>query len=224
MAMDKRMEQLFKQIVKIYLTTAEPVGSLFLADKFGDVSSATIRNEMMALEQDGYIYQPHTSAGRVPTEKGYKFFVENFVDADKRDKITDKKMAAAVKDFKGDEKIKAAGRVAADLSQEAIIVAFNPNQLYFTGLSYLFAKPEFSEQVTITSVSQILDHCEEMMPRVLELIGNGKKVIIGSDNPFGKMCSFIAAPIRDNGLFGILGPMRMDYEKNLGLVNFVKEL
>ena len=222
--MDKRREQLFKQIVKIYLATAEPVGSLFLADKFGDVSSATIRNEMMALEQDGYIYQPHISAGRVPTEKGYKFFVENFVDVEKRDEKVDKKMAAAVKDFKDDEKIKAVGRTAAEISQEAVIVAFSPNQLYFTGLSNLFAKPEFSEQVTVTSVSQILDHCEEMMPSVLELIGGGKKVLIGTDNPFGKMCSFIAAPIRGNGLFGILGPMRMDYEKNLGLVNYIKTL
>ncbi|MEK9183218.1 MAG: hypothetical protein AAB849_01805 [Patescibacteria group bacterium] len=222
--MDKRREQLFKQIVKIYLATAEPVGSLFLADKFGDVSSATIRNEMMALEQDGYIYQPHISAGRVPTENGYKFFVDNFIDVEKRDEKVDKKIDAIVKDFKGDEKIKAAGRTAAEMSQEAIIVAFSPNQLYFTGLSYLFAKPEFAEQITVTSVSQILDHCEEMMPRVLELIGSGKKVLIGTDNPFGKMCSFIAAPIRDNGLFGILGPMRMGYEKNLELVNFVKTL
>ncbi|HBX16084.1 MAG: Transcriptional regulator of heat shock protein [Candidatus Magasanikbacteria bacterium GW2011_GWC2_41_17] len=222
--MDKRREQLFKQIVKIYLTTAEPVGSLFLADKLGDVSSATIRNEMMALEEDGYIYQPHISAGRVPTAKGYKFFVDNFVDADRRDEKTDKKIAAAVEKFKGDEQVKAAARASAEISQEAVIVAFSPNQLYFTGLSNLFAKPEFREQVIVTSVSQILDHCEEMLPRVLELIGNGKKVLIGSDNPFGKMCSFIAAPIRDNGLFGILGPMRMDYEKNLELVNFVKTL
>lgn len=222
--MNSRQAELFRQIVRIYLNTAEPVGSLFLADKFGDVSSATIRNEMMALEQDGYIYQPHTSAGRVPTEKGYKFFVDNFVDVEKRDEKIDKKIDAIVKDFKGDEKIKAAGRTAAEMSQEAVIVAFSPNQLYFTGLSHLFAKPEFSEQVTVTSVSQILDHCEEMMPRVLELIASGKKVIIGSENPFGKMCSFIAAPIRDEGLFGILGPMRMDYEKNLELVNFVKTL
>lgn len=222
--MDKRREQLFKQIVKIYLATAEPVGSLFLADKFGDISSATIRNEMMALEEEGYIYQPHISAGRVPTEKGYKFFVENFVDVEKRDEKIDKKIDATVNDFIGDEKVKAVGRAAAEMSREAVIVAFSPNRLYFTGLSHLFAKPEFAEQVSVTSVSQILDHCEEMMPRVLELIVSGKKVLIGTDNPFGKMCSFIAAPIRDNGLFGILGPMRMDYEKNLELVNFVKEL
>lgn len=222
--MDKRREQLFKQIVRTYLVTAEPVGSLFLADKFGDVSSATIRNEMMALEEDGYICQPHISAGRIPTARGYKFFVDNFINIDKRDGATDKKISTAVKGFQGDDKMKAAGRAAADLSQEAIIVAFNQNQLYFTGLSYLFAKPEFAEQVTVTSVSQILDHCEEVLPRVLELIGQGKKVLIGMDNPFGKMCSFLAAPIRREGLFGILGPMRMDYEKNLELVNFIKTL
>jgi len=225
--MEKRREWIFKQIIKIYTTTAEPVGSLYLAvQSQGKFSSATIRNEMTGLEEEGLVSQPHISAGRIPTENGFRFYLENFVASGKIDKDFLETFKKEVKNQQDPEEIKRAARLVSKAAKEAVVVAFNPNQFYYTGISYLFSKPEFREQVTVFSLSQILDHCEKVMPQVLELIDK-KNALLGSENPFGKFCSFIAMPFtfgNESGLFGILGPMRMDYQKNLNLVTSVKKI
>ncbi|MGC9125389.1 MAG: hypothetical protein ACP5GW_04620, partial [Caldisericaceae bacterium] len=80
MELEKRKEEILKRIVAEYIDTGQPVGSEKLTEKLGmPVSSATVRNDMAELEKLGYIYQPYTSSGRVPTTKGYRFYVEDFV-------------------------------------------------------------------------------------------------------------------------------------------------
>src|SRR4249920_4025959 len=77
MSMEDRKLEVLRAIVEDFISTREPVGSKALADRHNlGVSSATIRNDMAALEEDGLIAQPHTSAGRVPTDKGYRLFVD----------------------------------------------------------------------------------------------------------------------------------------------------
>ena len=78
--LDERRASILRAVVEGYIETAQPVGSSLVARR-GDVavSPATVRNEMVALEQEGYLHQPHTSAGRVPTDKGYRFFVDSLV-------------------------------------------------------------------------------------------------------------------------------------------------
>lgn len=80
--MDERRAAILRAVVEGYIETAQPVGSAAVArDAQLQVSSATIRNEMVALEQEGYLVQPHTSAGRIPTDKGYRHFVDSFIPA-----------------------------------------------------------------------------------------------------------------------------------------------
>lgn len=75
--LDDRKTAILRAVVQEYITTAQPVGSTHVSDAPGvHVSSATVRNEMAILEQDGFLIQPHTSAGRIPTDKGYRFFVD----------------------------------------------------------------------------------------------------------------------------------------------------
>ena len=77
---DRRFEVL-RAIVADYVETQEPVGSKALVDRHQlGVSSATVRNDMAALEDEGFIAQPHTSAGRIPTDKGYRLFVDKLAD------------------------------------------------------------------------------------------------------------------------------------------------
>ena len=78
--MDERKAAILRSVVEEYIETAQPVGSGHVARSSGlAVSPATVRNEMTALEQEGYLRQPHTSAGRVPTDMGYRFFVDGLV-------------------------------------------------------------------------------------------------------------------------------------------------
>lgn len=80
MELDERKIKILNAIIQTYLETGEPVGSRTIS-RFTDLklSSATIRNEMSDLEEMGYILQPHTSAGRIPSDKGYRFYVDNLM-------------------------------------------------------------------------------------------------------------------------------------------------
>ncbi|MBP5294509.1 MAG: HrcA family transcriptional regulator, partial [Lachnospiraceae bacterium] len=89
MNLDERKKKILKTIIRTYLSTGEPVGSRTISkDPEMSVSSATIRNEMVDLEEMGYIAQPHTSAGRIPTDKGYRFYVDELM-AENDQKIID---------------------------------------------------------------------------------------------------------------------------------------
>ncbi len=78
--LDDRKTAILRAVVEEYIATAQPVGSAHIANNRDvTVSSATVRNDMAALEREGYLMHPHTSAGRIPTDKGYRFFVDNLV-------------------------------------------------------------------------------------------------------------------------------------------------
>jgi len=93
--LDERKSAILSAVVQEYIATAAPVGSTHIADAPGvHVSSATVRNEMAVLEQEGYLVQPHTSAGRIPTDKGYRFFVDQLsgrsqLDASTQEQVGD---------------------------------------------------------------------------------------------------------------------------------------
>lgn len=87
--LDERKASILRAVVAEYIDTATPVGSSHVARAAGvDVSSATIRNEMSVLEREGYLVQPHTSAGRIPTDKGYRFFVDQLAPRGKLDQAS----------------------------------------------------------------------------------------------------------------------------------------
>ena len=80
--LDERKAAILSAVVREYIETAQPVGSGRVASAPGiDVSPATVRNELAALEEAGYLIQPHTSAGRIPTDRGYRFFVDALRDS-----------------------------------------------------------------------------------------------------------------------------------------------
>jgi heat-inducible transcriptional repressor len=79
--LDKRKKEILQAVIDEYISTAEPVSSATLVSKYGlNYSSATVRNELAELESNGYLDKPHTSAGRVPSEKGYRFYVDELVN------------------------------------------------------------------------------------------------------------------------------------------------
>ena len=80
MELTDRKKQILKVVVEDYVRTAEPVGSKAIAAEMGGVSSATIRNELSDLTELGYLEQPHTSAGRVPSPKGYRLYVNELME------------------------------------------------------------------------------------------------------------------------------------------------
>jgi len=224
----ERKKLILETLIKEYLKTATPVSSGILVDKYKlDISPATVRNEMMELEEENYIYQPHTSAGRIPTELAYNLFF-NELNKDKKNKeLKETEIKLLEQLFKNDEiSFKQTAKAIAELSGTAVFWAFHKNDLYYTGLANLFTQPEFKEVNMVCDVSGIIDRMEEIIDGIFEELEMGEQILIGSKNPFGNFLSTVLVKYKHNnqtGIFGILGPMRMNYNRNLSLIEFIKQ-
>ncbi|MDD2758352.1 MAG: DeoR family transcriptional regulator [Patescibacteria group bacterium] len=227
--MNERQKQLLNLVIESHITTAEPIGSRFLISEAGlDWSEATIRNDLRALEEEGYLTHPHTSAGRVPTEKGYRFYLKNLDLA--KAKISKKDndvLGMSLKEATDPElQYKHLARTLAELSGETVFFAPSPNKVYFAGLSNLFAKPEFRALELVADLSQILDHCDQCLNQFFEDDGfyDMPKFLLGKEHDFGNMLAALAFNRDEGSLLVMIGPMRMDYSRNYALMNRVKEL
>jgi len=224
--MNARQEKLFKNIIIEHLLSAKAVGSKFLVDKYSmDVSPATIRNDMAELEWQGLISRPHTSAGRVPTQKGYEYYVRNYLQAKavaSRDKELLDMLSHEIRTKEPEIVVKNIAKKIAELSNSATIVAFSKNDLFYTGLANLFSQPEFSNFDVVCNISDVIDHLDDVIGSIFDDIED-TQIKIGQNNCFSDKCSSIITRSGDK-LFGIFGPMRMDYEKNLALVNYARGL
>jgi len=224
----ERKKIILETIVQEYVKTAQPVSSGCLVEKYSlDVSPATVRNEMAELEDEGYIYQPHTSAGRVPTEQAYELLLSGWRTQKKNDSLKAAEVRMLEQMFSREETAyKQTAKAIAELSHQAVFWAFHKNDLYYTGLSNLFSQPEFRQLEIVSDISGVIDRLEELIDDNFERLPDGEQILIGAKNPFGNFLSTVLVKYRDNhqiGLFGILGPMRMDYMHNLALVRFIKD-
>ena len=136
--LDERKMKILQTIIKTYLETGEPVGSRTIS-KYADLnlSSATIRNEMADLEDLGYIIQPHTSAGRIPSDKGYRWYVDTLME-EKEQEVTEIKEQMLQKADKMDQLLKQAAKVLAANTNYATMISaptYNRNKLKFIQLS-----------------------------------------------------------------------------------------
>ncbi len=224
--MTERQQKILQAIVEEYAEVASPVGSQLLAKIF-DVSSATIRSEMANLEKMGFIEQPHTSAGRIPTDKGYRFYVNNTLGASGKSEIESsaratRALTARIGDGSvPDRTIRNAVDTLVQLTQN-LGVATIGKQLYMSGLSNLFGQPEFMQAGQVQEVARLLDNLE---PWLREAAPNEPlSVYIGSENPIGRNsgCSLIISkfrsPYSDKSFVGVIGPTRQSYKEVMGLV------
>jgi heat-inducible transcriptional repressor len=222
--MTDRQAKILATIIEQYAEVAAPVGSVMLAKIF-NVSSATIRNEMVELERAGYIKQPHTSAGRIPTDKGYRFYVNNIRDDEvpTQQAARNSKAIATRVSHSGEPAlaIKSAVDTLVQLTHNLGLATIG-SQLYVAGYSNLFGQPEFLDPIHAKEVAQLLDNLE---PWLREAAPNeALNVYIGRENPVGGgagvslIISRYRSPYSDNSYIGILGPTRQSYRSVMGLV------
>lgn len=223
-SMTERQSRILKQIIESYAVNAEPVASGLLA-KGSKVSSATIRNEMAVLEEEGYIEQPHTSAGRIPTIKGYQYYLQEYVKEKQPTEAQKRRLESA---SKSDRRVKELAKELSELTHQTVLVAFAKNDFYYTGISQLFAQPEFHQPDAVIDVSVVLDALDDALAQIYRQAGDGISILIGRDNPFSERCSLLIkrgwSADSQEGLIAILGPVRMHYDHNIGLLNYSSRL
>lgn len=222
--MTDRQAKILQAIVEQYAEVASPVGSSLLARAF-NVSSATIRAEMADLERAGFIHQPHTSSGRVPTDKGYRFYVNQL--AQSSDQLSGRpsaERALATRVQHGgipERTIRNAVDTLVELTHNLGLATIG-DQLYISGLSNLFGQPEFINPGQVQEVARLLDN---LQPWLNEAAPNEPlSVYIGRENPIGRsagaslIISRFRSPFSDRSYIGVLGPTRQSYRSVMGLV------
>ncbi len=227
MELTERQKGILFSIIEEHAETASPVGSVTLAKLF-DVSPATIRAEMSRLENLGLIAQPHTSAGRVPTDAGYRYYVNNLDEvpesSEKRSSLDRSTHALEVR-VSSQSRADAAIRGAVDSLVELtgnLGLATIDGQLYLSGISRLFTQPEFIDVARVQSVAKLLDNLEPWLREAAP--GEPLNIFIGHENPIGKnsevslIISKFRSPYSDKSYIGVLGPTRQNYGRVMSLV------
>jgi len=224
--MTERQVAILSAIIEQYAEVAAPVGSITLAKLFG-VSSATIRAEMARLDEMGLITHPHTSAGRIPTDKGYRFYVNALNEAESQTPLQLDRSARAIEARvnthinHADRAIRSAVDSLVDLTQNLGLATIG-DELYLSGIGNLFSQPEFMQGNHVQAVARLLDNLE---PWLREAAPNESlNVFIGSENPIGKssgatlIVSRFRSPYSDKSYIGVLGPTRQSYARVMRLV------
>ena len=236
MEITERQKQILFAIIEEYAEMAAPVGSVTLAKLF-DVSSATIRAEMARLEEAGLITHPHTSAGRIPTDAGYRFYVNSLTEQNENATFEPTKMLGSGTNtpnrnihalevrVNSQERTDYAIRSAVDMLAELtgnLGIGTIGEQLYLSGISRLFAQPEFMDNSRIQGVAELLDNLEPWLREARP--GEPLNIFIGHENPIGKasgvslIISKFRSPYSDSSYIGVLGPTRQNYAETMSLV------
>ena len=212
-------------IIEEHAEVASPVGSVTLAKLF-KVSSATIRSEMARLEEAGLIRQPHTSAGRIPTDAGYRLYVNMLNEAQTEAPSIDRSARAIearvnTHGDRADRAIRSAVDSLVDLTHNLGIATIG-DELYMSGIGNLFAQPEFLQADHAQAVARLLDNLEPWLREAAP--HEPLNVYIGAENPIGKtsgaslIISRFRSPYSDNSYIGVLGSTRQSYGRVMNLV------
>lgn len=230
--LNKRKNRILKAIIDDYIDTAIPVGSRTIYKEYiTDFSPATIRNEMADLEEEGLIEQPHTSAGRIPTDGGYRHFVDNIMKKKHlsiKEKELIKKIAYNIKqDF--DEAHDAISDMFSELLDYLTVVVSHKKErpnISYSGMSHMIRQPEFKDIEKTRKIIELIEH-KESLTNMLDAYAKEEEAInvkIGKENRIKEFKEYSVIVTNIGNLeVGIIGPTRMSYSKITTLFDLLNQ-
>src|SRR3990170_3682220 len=231
--MDEHQKSLLFAVINEYIKNAQPVSSKWIAECGGfDASTATLRNELALLDEDGFLYQPHTSAGRVATDKGYRVFVNMLLDEIESRTAKEETLARVLQQImrlRAEEHSLFAelGRTLASLSSSTVFSGpISKEKIMFkSGIHEVLSQPELGDLSMRKHFGDIVDSMEANLKAFHSILENDKPtVLIGKENPINNAKDFSMIIMKhrifggEDGIIVIFGPKRMNYEKNLRLL------
>lgn len=234
MTIDKeaRKNRVLEAIIKVHISSALPVGSKYIA-RILNLSSATIRNVMFDLEKQGYVRQPYTSAGRVPTDLGYRRYVDSMMHVRylPADDITLRMRQYINRKRFFEEVIEATSHAISEITNYTGIALSPGNKFYFDGTYHMLEQPEFRKASMARDFLKVIEERDELLRIMSEdLEASGTRIRIGRENIFEELqeCTIITSTYRFkkhiSGNIGIIGPMRMRYEEIVPVVERLAEM
>lgn len=230
MGMTSRQKQLLAAIIEEFISTAQAVGSLSLQESHGfRVSPATIRNEMKALVDEGYLSKQHSSSGRIPTTLGLRYFLQELTqELQDPDIVTQEevKRSLHVARFSKEELIREALKFLSEYSGNAA-VALVDKEIYYAGLAEMLNIPELQEIDNLRSLLTVLEDYA-MLAKIFNKNHSTDevKVLIGEEagldafNPYAVVFAQLRLHGGKQGYLALVGPNRMNYKKIIPAVGF----
>lgn len=232
-----RQTSLLKTIIDEYITTAEAVGSENLDKKYNlGVSPATIRNEMVALTHAGYLKQPHTSSGRVPTPQAMKFYINQLMEEKQMSLVDEVKAKEEVWDSRDDidELMNEATRALAFRTKSIAVAALKEKdkkeRFWHAGHSYIFNNPEFAEMAACQSLFSIFEEFDKMDRLFFGFQTTSPlDVLFGEELGWPELMPTGIISTHFNikgqpGALGVIGPARADYGTMIPILRYFGNL
>ncbi len=222
-------------VVARHIRTARPVSSADIAAELDlDISPATVRSDMLQLDETGYLDQPHTSAGRVPTDRGYRFFVDHMNEAyplEARERaLIDRVFASRETDEFIHELPQAVARVAKTFVTAGF---FNDHRSYAAGFEEMFDEPEFDDTEYVRTFGRLADRLDNGLGAMIRALDRDlddeiMRIYIGDENPYhaARAYAMIATSWRrsdgERGYLVFIGPKRTNYPKHKAIVDNIR--
>ncbi len=233
MDLSERQKNLLRSIIEKYIETGEAVGSETIEKQASlGVSPATIRNEMVRLTNFGYLRQPHTSAGRIPTSVGLKFFVDQLMEErtlSLKDEVAIKEELSEPSD-RFEQLLKHAAKVLAVQTHSLAIVTDENDEVYPAGMANILDIPEFYDIDITRSVLSMIEKIEMLNQIFSQLLPEEQtKIFFGEElnMPYLELCGFAVSRYRSpnhNGLIGVIGPNRLNYPMVIPTLRYFSQI
>ncbi|MBU4375846.1 MAG: hypothetical protein KKD29_00015 [Candidatus Omnitrophica bacterium] len=231
--LNNRQEDVLRIVVNSHVQSALPVGSAKVAEMLG-LSSATIRNVMVELEEMGYIAHPHTSAGRMPTDEGYRYYIDSLMQIrELSGNIIDSIVEKYRRDIYSTEDVmeRTSGLISDLTRYVGITVELCSERVYFDGASHILEQPEFRDFKKLQNIFRCLEDKISMLHFLCDDVEDGRLAIsIGKENKLSnfKDCTVVSRGYKRrgkaSGRLGVIGPKRMVYEKVVPMVGFLADM
>ncbi len=229
-----RKDRVLAIVVHQYIKTVSPVGSQYITDEYNlDVSPATVRNILAELEEEGYLSHPHTSAGRMPTSRGYRYYVDHLMNEIELLEKEKKQIETEYKRYRNQLELlmESASQIISDLTHYTTIVSVDgwDSKIILKGTSYVVDYPQEANLLKIQAILRILEEKEKLLELINRDLEKKINVYIGHELALKEIdgCSLAVSQFESNGVAGriaVLGPTRMQYDRVVSTLEYVSEL
>ena len=230
----QRKDRILAIVVGRYIDTVSPVGSQFITDEYDlDVSPATVRNILAELEEAGYLSHPHTSAGRVPTSRGYRYYVDHLMNEIQLLEEEKRRVENECRRYRNqlDVLMEKVSQTLCDLTHYTAIVSVDgwAGKMILKGTSHVVGYPEQIDALKIQAILRILEEKERLLELINRDLNKRIGVYIGYEMALKEMdsCSLAVSRFEKDGVSGriaVLGPTRMQYDRVVSALEYISEL
>lgn len=230
-----RKDKILALTISHYIQTVTPVSSSFISNVYPiGLSSATIRNIFAELEEEGFLTHPHTSAGRIPTQKGYRYYVDNLMneinlleEEKRRIKSEYEKQSLELENL-----LDKTSRVISDITSLTSIISIDgqEHQIFLRGANHVVQYPDYQDLEKIKCILKALDEKEQLLLFINQRLREKVNIYIGQEIALAEMntCSLVVTSYRTKagptGRIAILGPTRMNYERVVSTLGYFTSL